>query len=246
MVEVILGDNVHVDPFVLLGYETGRPVPHQPTVIGSHAVIRSHTVIYCSTRIGEGLQTGHGVVIREETTLGDYCSIWNHSVVDYGCRIGHRVRIHNQVYIAQYTTIEDEVFLAPGVQIANDPHPICTLCMKGPTIRRGARIGVNVTLLPHVTIGEYALIGAGSVVTRDVPPRAVAYGNPAKVVGTVDELVCPLGLAEPYVDGLDVAMRQKRGLPVDVRPLTPGTNGSHANGPLAPQALPAVGRGDGP
>jgi len=127
------------------------------------------------------------------------------------------VRIHNNVYIAQFTTIEDEVFIAPGVSVANDPHPICTLCMKGPTIKRGARIGVNVTILPHITIGEYALIGAGSVVTRSVPPRAVAYGNPAKVMGYVDSLRCPLGIAEPYVEGRDVRMRQKRGLPVDQR-----------------------------
>jgi acetyltransferase-like isoleucine patch superfamily enzyme len=111
------------------------------------------------------------------------------------------------VYVAQFTTIEDDVFFAPGVTIANDPHPICTKCMQGPTIRKGARIGVNVTILPHVTVGENALIGAGSVVTRDVPAGMLAAGNPARVISTVDELECPFDIVTPYIGGVDVQRR---------------------------------------
>jgi tetrahydrodipicolinate N-succinyltransferase len=93
------------------------------------------------------------------------------------------------------------------VTIANDPHPICTKCMQGPTIRRGARIGVNVTLLPLITIGENALVGAGSVVTADVPAGMLVAGNPARVIGPVDSVECPFGIVIPYEQGLDVRRR---------------------------------------
>lgn len=203
-----LGPNARLDDGVVLGYPAERPIALAETVIGRDARIRRGTVIYSNVVIGDGLETGHNVVIREQNVIGDGFSIWSGSVVDYGCQIGNQVRVHSNVYIAQHTTIEDDVFLAPGVTIANDPHPICTLCMRGPTIKRGARIGVNATLLPLITIGEGALVGAGSVVTRDVPPGAVVVGNPARIVKQVDELVCPLGIVDrPYVHGKDVRSR---------------------------------------
>jgi acetyltransferase-like isoleucine patch superfamily enzyme len=208
---LILGDPHEIDPGVLLGYLTGRPIEDTTLWIGPNARIRSGTVIYAGSTIGAGLETGHHVVIREENAIGDGLNIWNNSTIDYGCTIGTGVKIHCNVYVAQFTTLEDEVFLAPGVTIANDLHPVCTLCMRGPTIKRGARIGVNATLLPHVTIGEGALIGAGSVVTHDIAPHTVAYGNPARPVKPVDELTCAFGLvARPYVDGLDVRTRKER------------------------------------
>ena len=206
---VILGDEYEVEPGVILGYLTGRRIANVVLRIGPGARIRSGTVIYAGSTIGAGLETGHNVVIREENTIGDGLTIWSNSTIDYCCTIGNRVKIHCNVYVAQFTTLEDEVFLAPGVTIANDPHPVCGLCMRGPTIKRGARIGVNVTLLPHITIGEGALIGAGSVVTRDVPAYVVAYGNPARPCKSVDELPCPSDLVErPYINGLDVKTRQ--------------------------------------
>jgi acetyltransferase-like isoleucine patch superfamily enzyme len=151
-------------------------------------------------------------VIREENTIGDNVSIWSNTVIDYGCRIGNDVKIHSNVYVAQFSVIGDEVFLAPGVSIANDPHPLCERCTwdQAPVIKRGARIGVNATILPGVVIGEYALIGAGSVITKDVPPKAVAYGNPARVEKTIDDLVCPHDPeGRAYVNGLD---RNKRAM----------------------------------
>jgi acetyltransferase-like isoleucine patch superfamily enzyme len=206
---MILGEGHEIDPGVVLGCKTGREVALRSLRIGPGARIRTGTVIYAGSTIGEGLQTGHNVVIREENDIGDHLSIWNNSTIDYGCVIGSGVKIHCNVYVAQFTTLEDDVFLAPGVTIANDPHPICTLCMRGPTIKRGARIGVNVTLLPLITIGEGALIGAGSVVTQDIPAFSVAYGNPARPVKPVDDLTCPFELVErPYVHGLDVKARE--------------------------------------
>ncbi len=191
-----------IDEGVLLGYPTGRAIPDRRLLVGPGARLRSGTVLYEGSVIGADFQTGHNVIVREENRIGDHVAIWSNSVVDYGCVIGHRVKIHTGVYVAQFTIIEDDVFLAPGVIITNDIHPGCPeskRCMKGPTIRRGAQIGGNVTILPDVEIGAGALIGAVSVVTKDVPARAVAYGNPARVVGTIDDLTCDTGLTDkPY------------------------------------------------
>ena len=127
--------------------------------------------------------------------IGDDVAVWSNTVVDYGCRIGDRVKIHCNCYIAQYTEIEDDAFLAPGVTIANDLYPV-TIARPASwpaQIGAGAQIGVNVTILPYVRIGAGALIGAGSVVTRNVPPGSVAFGNPATVRRPVADL--------PAVDG---------------------------------------------
>ena len=202
--QVELEEGSQVERGALLGYL--RPGSSGPRLlrIGAGAIVRRGTIIYAGTTIGDHLETGHHVIIREQNTIGDHFRIWSNSIVDYGCRIGNNVKVHSQVYIAQFTEIEDDVFLAPGVTVANDPHPGCQFsnqCMRGPTIRRGAQIGANVTLLPFITIGEYALVGAGSVVTRDVPPRAVVRGNPARVAGCVDDLVCSKGLTDrPYAN----------------------------------------------
>jgi acetyltransferase-like isoleucine patch superfamily enzyme len=190
---LILGENASVDETVILAYPASRQISKRLLVIGPHARILSGSVIYQGTTIGAHLTTGHNIVIREENSIGDNFRIWSNSIVDYGCKIGNRVKIHSNCYVAQFTTIEDDVFLAPGVTIANDIHPGCeqsAQCMRGPTIKRGAQIGVNVTLLPFITIGERALIGSGSVVTRDVPPETVVAGNPARVLKSIHDLKC--------------------------------------------------------
>jgi acetyltransferase-like isoleucine patch superfamily enzyme len=207
-----IGPDQRIDSTAILGYRTGRPIKPADLIIGRGANIRSNTVIYTNVEIGDRLETGHNVTIREQNRIGDDLSIWNNSTIDYGCVIGSRVRIHNNVYVAQYTTIEDDVFLAPGVMIANDPHPICTRCMEGPTIKRGARIGINSTILARITVGEYALVAAGAVVTKDVPAHTLVAGNPARVLRGVDDLICPLGLVEhPYIEGVDVHLRERAG-----------------------------------
>ncbi len=193
---VDLGEGHHIDPGVLLGYLTGRKVESQILRIGPRARIRSGTVVYVGSTIGAGLETGHNVVIREQNLIGDNLNIWNSSTIDYGCVIGNNVKIHCSVYVAQFTVLEDDVFLAPGVMVANDPHPLCAHHLQGPTIKRGARIGINVTLLPGVVVGEGAMVGAGSVVTRDIPAHMVAYGSPARPHKAVDEVMCSYQLAE--------------------------------------------------
>jgi acetyltransferase-like isoleucine patch superfamily enzyme len=188
---VQLGEASKVDDGVLLGYLPTRPVESRSLTILGGAVIRAGTIIYAGSTIGRGLETGHNVILREQNTIGAELRIWNSSTIDYGCRIGDRVKIHCNCYIAQYSVLEDDVFLAPGVTIANDKYPgweETPVGLIGPTIRRGAQIGVNVTILPGVEIGAGAVVGAGSVVTRNVEPGVVVVGNPARPARTVAEL----------------------------------------------------------
>lgn len=197
------GDGLSADQGAVVGYLSPRSGVSEDLVIGRNARVRSGTVIYAGSTIGDNLETGHNVVLREQNEIGNDFSIWNNSVIDYGCRIGNAVKVHCNVYIPQYTVIEDEVFIAPGVTISNDIHPGCpqsSECMRGPTLKRGCRIGVNVVVLPYVTIGEQTLVGAGSVVTRDLPPGVLAYGNPARVKKRLTELKCKTGRREaPYL-----------------------------------------------
>jgi acetyltransferase-like isoleucine patch superfamily enzyme len=188
-----------VDDGVITGYPDARG-RGEPLILGQGAWLRSGTVIYDGTIIGTGLQTGHGVVIREGCAIGDDVAIWTNAVIDYGCRIGNRVKIHCNCYVAQYTELADDVFLAPGVTIANDLYPgdaRSAEVMSGPRIGQSAQIGVNCTILPFVEIGAGSLIGAGSVVTRDIPAGAVAFGNPAAVHGTVADLPDVAGRIAP-------------------------------------------------
>jgi len=183
-----LGKNALIDEDVILGYPTGRPgVKETEILIGDDAKIRSGSIIYQGVKIGNNFSTGHHVIIREENEIGHDVQIWTNTVVDYRCVIGNHIKIHTNIYIAQYTVIEDDVFIAPGVIFANDRYPLSDH-LEGPKISRGARIGVNVTLLPGVVIGENSLVGAGSVVTKNVPAGVVVAGNPAKVIASVDEI----------------------------------------------------------
>jgi len=176
------GDGLECDAGVLLGYQADRLAERRPLVLGAHARLRSGTVLYEGSTIGDHFATGHGVVIREENEIGDHVSVWSNSVVDYGCRIGSRVLLHTGVYLAQFTVLEDDVFLGPGAMTSNDKYPVDKTNLVGPTIRAGARIGMRAVILPGVTIGRGAMIGAGSVVTRDVPDGATVAGVPARQV----------------------------------------------------------------
>ena len=188
--EVSAGADLLTDATAIVGYPTARAEPPS-LIIGRNAHVRSGSTIYLGSRIGNRFQTGHNVVIREGCAIGDDVSVWSNTVVDYGCRIGNRVKIHSNCYVAQYTDVEDDAFLASGVTIANDLYPgqePSERVMSGPSIGRGAQIGVNVTILPFVRIGPGCLIGAGAVVVFDIPEGSVAFGNPAVVRGHVDDL----------------------------------------------------------
>ena len=189
---VTLGDGTSVEDFSLIGVPPrGAQDGELPTTIGERAVIRSHTVIYAGNVIGRNFQTGNKVNIRESNRIGDNVSIGTLSVVEHHVDIGNGVRIHTQVFIPEFSVLEDGCWIGPNVVLTNAKYPLSPGVkdsLVGPVIRRNAKIGANATLLPGVVIGEGALVGAGAVVVRDVPPGAVVVGNPARVIRHVSDL----------------------------------------------------------
>lgn len=152
------------------------------TIIGKKAVIRSGAIIYCDVTIGDQFSCGHNVVIREETRIGDRVSIGTASIIEGKTAIGSDVSLQSLVYIPTDTTIGDRVFIGPNTVLTNDRYPPTRIGgLKGPVIMDGAAIGANVTIIPGICIGEGALVAAGAVVTKDVPPKKLAIGSPARI-----------------------------------------------------------------
>jgi acetyltransferase-like isoleucine patch superfamily enzyme len=148
-------------------------------------------VIYAGNRIGRGFQTGHGVLVREENDIGDDVSVGSHSVVEHHVRIGAGARIHSNAFVPEFTVIEAGAWIGPNVVLTNALYPLSRSAkanLRGPHLCEGAKIGANATILPGVTVGRNALVGAGSVVVRDVPDDAVVAGNPARVIRKVSEI----------------------------------------------------------
>jgi acetyltransferase-like isoleucine patch superfamily enzyme len=173
-----------------------------PTRVGAGSVIRSGSVIYAGSTIGEGFQSGHNALIREGNVIGDNCSVGTQAVLEPGNQIGSGTRIHSLCFL-EHVTVGARCFLAPGVVFTDDPHPICPRyldCVLGAVVEDDVSIGGNATILPGVRIGAGSLIGAGSVVVKDVAAGVVVAGNPARVVKEVKELVCFKDYFErPYV-----------------------------------------------
>jgi len=197
---VSLGKDCVLEPPVIIGRPPrGKEDGELETVLGNDCVVRSFTTIYAGTVIGSGFQTGHGALIREGNVIGDNCSVGTNAVLEFDNRIGNFVRIHSGAFL-EMVTVEDYVFIGPNVVFTDDPHPMgCPRfkdCVKGATVREFARIGANSTILPGVVIGKNALVGAGSVVAKDVGEGLVVAGVPAKVVGKVSELKCRMGFFE--------------------------------------------------
>jgi len=152
------------------------------TTIGKNAVIRSGTILYCDVIIGDFFQTGHNVVIREETRIGDRVSVGTATVIDGHTTIGEDVSLQSRVYIPTNTRIGNRVFIGPNAVFTNDRYPPSRMGeLTGPQIMDSAAIGANATLLPGVCIGEGAFVAAGAIVTRDVPAHMMAIGAPAKI-----------------------------------------------------------------
>jgi acetyltransferase-like isoleucine patch superfamily enzyme len=177
---VAIGKNALIGDFVIIGIPPrGKKSGELPTTIGDGAVIRSHTVIYAGNTIGRNFQTGHDV------------SIGTSSVVEHHVTIGSGVRIHTSAFIPETSVLEEGSWIGPHVVITNALYPLSPNVKKeltGAVVKKNAKVGANATLLPGVIIGENALIGAGSVVTKDIPPNTVAAGNPAKVINTITNL----------------------------------------------------------
>lgn len=151
-----------------------------------------------NAKIGSGTSIWNNVQVREEAQIGENCVLGKNVYIDKGVKIGKNCKIQNNVSIYHGVTIEDGVFLGPHVCFTNDKNPrainpdgsikseddwnISKSLVKG-----GAAIGANATILPAVTIGKWALVGAGAVVTKDVSDYGIVVGNPAKLIGYANE-----------------------------------------------------------
>lgn len=166
-----------------------RETHHHKLTIGNHALLRSGTIIYTESEIGDHFQTGHRVTIREKSTIGTHCSIGTLSDIQGNCRIGDYVRMHSNVHIGQLSVVDNYVWIFPYVVLTNDPTPPSEdEGFKGVHIHKFALVSTGSVLLPGVSIGRDALVGASSNVTRDVSDYALVVGNPAKQIKDVREM----------------------------------------------------------
>lgn len=200
---VEIGKNATIGDYVVIGKPPrGRESGELKTIIGDNATIRSHSVIYSGNRIGNNLQTGHDIMIRECNNVGDNVSIGTKSVIEHHVEVESEVRIHSQAFVPEESRLRKKCWLGPNVVVTNAYHPLCPKakqCLKGADVGERAKIGGNATLLPDIKIGSMALVGAGAVVIDDVDAYTVVAGNPAEYVKDVEDLECPYGLInKPY------------------------------------------------
>lgn len=189
---VYVGDHAVVGKLPALGrLSTTKREPLEPLVVGDNASILAGAVVFAGTRLGRGVIIGDQACVRERCTIADDVVIGRGSLVENGVVIGARTRVQANAYITAYSELEEDVFIAPCVVTTNDNFmgrgEKRLDLMRGPRIRRGARIGGGAVLLPGVEIGEEAFIGAGAVVLGDVPARAVMVGNPARQIRDVPD-----------------------------------------------------------
>ncbi len=162
----------------------------EPLILEDRVTVCCGAVVYAGARVGEGAILGDQCQVRERTIIGAASVVGRGSCVDFDARVGCGVLIQTGVYVTARSVVEDDVFLGPGVQMANDDtmgrHPP-GVRLIGPVLRRGCRIGAGAVLLPGVEIGSEAFVAAGAVVTKDVGPREVVMGVPARVVRRVGD-----------------------------------------------------------
>lgn len=167
-----------------------RDAPERPTEVGPGATVCAHAVVMAGASIGPGAIVGDQAFVRERTRVGAQSVVGRGSAIGRDSAIGERVRLQTNVWITDECLLEDDVFVGPGTVSMND-NTMGRLApgqgLDGVTIRRAARVGGRVALLPGTEIGEEAFVAAGSVVTRDVPSRAVVMGAPAREVGQVPD-----------------------------------------------------------
>lgn len=153
------------------------------TRIGEDSIIRSGSTIYKHVVIGKKLRTGHNILVREHTRIGDNCIVGTEAVLDGYIEIGNKSMIQSQCYIAQSVRIGNGVFIAPGCMFFDNKKIILGEGLNGAIVEDYVRIGGGAKILPDITIGKYALIGAGSVVTKSTMSKAIMHGAPAEVKG---------------------------------------------------------------
>jgi acetyltransferase-like isoleucine patch superfamily enzyme len=194
----VLGDGVKVLEYAVVGKQpslsprsTAEREELPPAEIGDGTIVSTGATVFAGTKVGARVILGDQSCVRERVVVGDDVVIGRGSLVENDTTIGAMTSIQAEAYITAYSTLEEHVFIAPCVVTTNDNFMGRTerrrALVKGPIIRRGARIGGGAVLLPGVEIGEEAFVGAGAVVTKPVEPRMVVVGNPARVMRGVPE-----------------------------------------------------------
>ncbi len=189
----VLGEGVKVLEHAVVGKQpslsprsTAKRDPLPPATIGDGTIVSTGAVVFAGSEIGARVILGDQSCVRERVVVGDDVVIGRGSLVENDTTIGALTKIQAEAYITAYSTLEEQVFIAPCVVTTNDNFMGRTErrheLIKGPTIRRGARVGGGAVLLPGIEIGEEAFVGAGAVVTRDVPARMLVVGSPARVL----------------------------------------------------------------
>ena len=187
--EVKLGENSFIGANCIVGeywmdFCFDRKKHPHPLAIGKDALIRSGSIIYAGSEIGDGFQTGHQVTIREKSKIGNHVSVGTLSDIQGNCTIGNYVRMHSNVHIGQLSVVDDFVWIFPYVVLTNDPTPPSD-DFVGVHIHPFAIIATGTVVMPGIEIGQDALVAAGCNVTRKVEPYSVVMGNPGKPKGDV-------------------------------------------------------------
>lgn len=181
-----IGQNCKIGSHCEIGTQSGV-LPEATLEIGDYALIRSGAIIYQGSTIGAGLRTGHRVTIREGITTGVDFQVGTLSDIQGHCRFGDHVRLHSNVHIGQRSVVGNFVWIFPFVVLTNDPHPPSQL-LEGVTVNDFAAIATMSTVLPGVTVGRGALIGAMTLVREDVPEDTICVGVPGRNIGSTSKI----------------------------------------------------------